>query len=360
VKEVDGHIPFKAMPTPKPSWVERWNVFLSQHGSWWPRFAGQGPVYCLPKGVIGVLRREFLDNDDSEAELAFRSLCRGRSRTTIGVWNEQPIDYPLPFDLDRLQVSDDYLHKLSTTKYAPEIDWRSSPRIDGKTWRAIHHQLLGYVGRLTLDEQYRSEMKPLQDRWLRHGCRPSFPLVANALEKPTTSTASIRQDIEQSSSEEVATLMKDAGHFMRKWQLNRLITWELPLPQRPLDWVPLRLACALLGDDHPVFAVPSFYDIPSRTDVRARIREEQEQVAKAFRINLEHPVTDISTRGGKPSSYESAFRMWHIEVTVRSRYGTSRGLVARLGPAFKKYLGYQEDRVKQIRSMYAQLLNQNG
>jgi hypothetical protein len=348
------------MPAPKPKWIQRWELFLSQHRLWWSRFASQGTVYWLPKGVISALRGEFLDNDDTEAELAFRSLCRGRSRTTIGVWSEQPIDYPLPFDLDRLRVSDDYLRKLSTTRYAPEIDWPSSPKIDGKTWRAIHHQLLGYVGRLTLDDQYRSEMKPLQDRWLRHGCRPSFPLVANALEKPTISTPSIRQDMEQSSSEEVATLMKDAAHFMRKWQLNRLITWELPLPQRPLDGVPLRVACALLGDDHPVFTVPSFYDIPSGTDVRARFREEQKRVARAFGINLEHPVTDISTRAGKLSSYESAFWMWFIEATVRSRYGTSRGLVARLGPALEKYLGYQEDRVKQIRSMYARLLNQNG
>jgi hypothetical protein len=164
VKEVDSQIPFKAILTPEPSWVEHWNVFLSRHDSWWPRFAGQGPVYCLPKGVIGVLRGEFLDNDDSEAELAFRSLCRRSSRTTIGVWDGQPIDYPLPFDLDRLQVSDKFLHMLSSTKYAPEVDWRSCPIIDGTTWRAIHHQLLGYVGVLTFDKQYRAEKRSLQDR----------------------------------------------------------------------------------------------------------------------------------------------------------------------------------------------------
>jgi hypothetical protein len=360
VKEVDTHIAFRAIPEPEPSWVDSWDFFLSQHGSWWSRFASQGPVYCLPTGVIDVLPRGFLDNDDRKAELAFDLLCRNRSLTTIGVWDGQPIDYPLPFELHRLRVTNKYLQELSTTKYAPDIHWRSHGKIDGRTWRTIHHQLLGYVGCLTCDEQYGSERKPLRDRWLRTGCRPSFPLIANNLEKPTGSTTSTRQDIDQSSSEEVATLMKDAAYFMRKWQLNRLITWDLPLPQRPLDGVPLRLARVLLGRDHPVFAVPSFYDIPSNTDVRTIIREEQERVAKAFGIKLEHPVTDISARKKNPSSYESAFRMWHIEDTVKRRYGTPGGLVERLVPAFCAILRVGEDRVKQLRKKYVRFLNQRG
>jgi hypothetical protein len=249
---------------------------------------------------------------------------------------------------------------LSSTKYAPEVDWRSCPRIDGTTWREIHHQLLGYVGRLTFDDQYRSEKKALQDRWFNLGCRPPLPLVANALEEPTTQISPIHAKSEQDLSEETISFVQDAVQFMRKWQLNRLITWDLPLPQRPLHGVPLRLAYLLLGGDQPVFAVPSFYDIPSRTDVRTRIREEQERVAKAFGIKLEHPVTDISARKKKPSSYESAFRMWHIESTIRKRFGSSRGLVARLVPALGNHLRIHEDRVKQVRRKYARLLNQDG
>jgi hypothetical protein len=109
VKEVDTHIGFRAIAEPNPEWIQSWKLFLSQHESWWSRFASQGPVYRLPKPIIRALcgrtlYGEIIDEGSSEAELAFSSLRCRHSPTTIGVWDEQPIDYPLPFDLDPKQA----------------------------------------------------------------------------------------------------------------------------------------------------------------------------------------------------------------------------------------------------------------
>src|SRR5262249_48658678 len=124
--------------------------------------------------------------------------------------------------------------------------------------------------------------------------------------------------------------LDEAGAFLRKWQLSELVTWDLPLPQGPLSEIPLGVAAQLLGPDHVAFTHPSYYDIPSGTDLRGQVRDQQARVACDAGIGKDHPLTDIGPRDGRPSGYEAAFRLWLVEHAARQRYGERRGLVARL------------------------------
>jgi hypothetical protein len=160
--------------------------------------------------------------------------------------------------------------------------------------------------------------------------------------------------------DELAQFLTDFGRFMRKWRINRMVTWDLPLPQGPLEQIPLGLARSTLGPDHRIDTNPSYYDIPSSVDVRKAIRRRQGQAAADDGIEQAHPVTDTSPRDGRASRYESAFRLWLIEQSIRKRFGSPRGLVARLVPVFAQLLDVSEDRILQLRQLYKKALDAEG
>src|SRR5262249_39924817 len=155
----------------------------------------------------------------------------------------------------------------------------------------------------------------------------------------------------------VAQFINDLGAFLRKWQLMQLSTWDLPVPQGPLNSVTLALAAHLLGPDQLVNTVPTYYDIPSGTDVRSDIRSMQREDARSAVIDPAHPVSDIGPRDGHGSSWENAFRLWLIEETVQQRYGRPRGLVPRLISAFATMLDCSAERIEQLRKLYKPFLS---
>jgi hypothetical protein len=120
------------------------------------------------------------------------------------------------------------------------------------------------------------------------------------------------------------------------------------------------MAVLIQGPDHRVDTVPSYFDLPSNIDVREAIRRRQGQAAADDGIEQAHPVTDTSPRDGRASRYESAFRLWLIEQSIRKRYGSPRGLVARLLPVFAKLLNVSEDRILQLRQLYKKALDAEG
>lgn len=344
----------------RPSWSTSWGGFVEQNRSWYDRVCGDGPVYALPIDVIEGLAEgtkssdsghralePFISGEDAESEHRFLRFCRDFQSTTVGVAYGRPVAYQL----------------LTERGWTGSI---SSAETDGNLLKildqlqGIHHQLLGYVGRLTFDEQYRRDKAILEARWSSLPDRPLLPLNGNVADQPAIPIVSIERHRDRVLGEEVERFLLDFGRFMRTWRLNQMITWDLPLPQGPLDPAPLGLQVTVLGPDHLATTIPSFYDVPSGVDVRGIIREQQGQAAKADGVEMEHPVTDASSRAGRASQYESAFRLWLIESTVRRRYGSPRGLVARLKPAFASFMGVSEDRVHQLRQLYSVALDAEG
>jgi hypothetical protein len=212
--------------------------------------------------------------------------------------------------------------------------------------------MLGYVGWLTLNKQYRDERSAIRDRWASLPDRPPLPIDANVADRPPEPVVSIGPDRGRVLNDEVAQVLTDFGRFMRKWRINRMVTWELPYPQGPMDQIPLGMAVLIQGPDHRIDSIPTYYDIPSSVDVRKAIRRRQGQAAADEGIERAHPVTDTSPRDGRASRYESAFRLWLIEQSIRKRYGSPRGLLARLRPVFADLINVSEDRVQQLRQLY--------
>jgi hypothetical protein len=160
--------------------------------------------------------------------------------------------------------------------------------------------------------------------------------------------------------EDAASFVTDAAALMRKWSLARLVTWDLPLPQGPLEHVPLGLATRVLGPDHAGTLVPSYYDTPSSQDLREERRGQQGSSARGGGIGVEFPLTNLSPRAGKASEWENAYRLWFIETAARQRYGGRPRLSTCLVAAFVQALGCSEDRVKQLRRIYKSLFTSSG
>src|SRR5262249_15430815 len=136
-------------------------------------------------------------------------------------------------------------------------------------------------------------------------------------------------------SYEETNLVRQFAQFLRNWWLVELVTWDLPLVQGPLEFVPTGLTQHLLGPNAITSFVPAYYNIPCAQDVRAEVRLEQEQQGLAAGVGNEFPLTELSARDGQPSEWENAFRLWFLELAARQRYEKPpRGLIARLCECF--------------------------
>jgi hypothetical protein len=214
------------------------------------------------------------------------------------------------------------------------------------------HQQLAFAGWLTCHRPYREEKDMLAVQWKNVSAPISWPLLANtADQEPMRITAS---EIASSDilPEQGVAFVEAATSFMRKWNLARLVTWDLPVPLGPLEQIPLGLARHILGPDTVGTFFPAYFDIPSGRDMRGEIREQQEAAARDVGIGVEFPLTDLSARAGSASAWENVFRLWFIEQAARQRYADRRGLSSRLIEAFAEILDCSVDWVKKLRQDY--------
>jgi hypothetical protein len=187
--------------------------------------------------------------------------------------------------------------------------------------------------------------------------KPAWPLWANTADQEPVPVANSATKEYAKLPEETATFLEAATAFMRRWQLAGLSTWDLPLPQGPLEALPLEAARHFCGPQQSESVFPGYYDIPSTRDLRRERRQVQAQQAEAADLGLEFPLTDISARADDSSKWENVFRFWLIESTALRRYAGRSRLVTRLIEAFAGIAECGLDRIKQIRRVYGHILN---
>jgi hypothetical protein len=342
--------------------------FLDRRKEWRPRFESDSPVYCLPENVIQALAsrtpgdgdrhrslRPLISQSEAETELDFLESCQKYSRTTVGVLCYRPVEYPL--------LAGPQPHGISEATTST-IHWDERLRAEMqhayeliiKKTSHINHQRLGYAGRLTFDAQYRGDLEALETRWRRLGRPPFLPFLAGTTDRPAIPVRSIEQAGAKPLSVNDSDFYKDVNSFLRKWAIQELVTWDLPLPQGPLEVVSPDVVRNTVGPSATIGAHPSYYDMSSTEFMRDHISDLQRQSARDAGISIEHPVTDTSARGGRASLFENAIRTWLIEKTIRSRYGKPSGLIARITSVFCKMLEVDAGRIQQVRKVYSGLL----
>ncbi len=142
--------------------------------------------------------------------------------------------------------------------------------------------------------------------------------------------------------------MHEALHVLcGRWSLTGLATWDLPLPQGPLESLPAALVARLRGPDAIVDHTPMFFDIPSDWDLREQVRDRQAIDGQLQGISG-FPVTNTSPRAGRLSEFANLSRLWLIEHAVQQRCGSPRGIVTRLIEIVADIFGVSTDRLWQL------------
>jgi hypothetical protein len=181
------------------------------------------------------------------------------------------------------------------------------------------HQQIAFAGWLTFLRPYQEDKERLAAQGAHLGVALPWPLLANTADREPTPV--LRSEIDPGGilPEEASAFLEAATRFMRKWKLARMATWDLPVPQGPLEHVPLGLARHVLGPNDTGVFFPGYFDIASAQDVRAEIRERQEAAAREAGLGAEFPLTDLSARADCASAWENAFRLWFVERAVLQR-----------------------------------------
>jgi hypothetical protein len=218
---------------------------------------------------------------------------------------------------------------------------------------AVRQALLGRVGRLLFDPQYqayRDDLRALQTRDAALGHCLTFPL-SRPRPKLTAKGVTPLDAIRLRADED--RLIADVVAFLTRWELTTLVTWDLPVPEGPLEIVPPWLAARVRNSQRVVHVMPT-YIIPSRGDLTRMARSSQRATARAIDSNVRNPAQGVAGRPGLESEWASAFRLWFREQSA-ARYGGRRGLTARLTEAYAELHGCGPDHVKRLRKRYRQV-----
>lgn len=316
-------------------WQNALAAFRTKHNNWWQRVSRENPVYTLPEEVVLALeggcsrssrrrsRKSLIEDDDAEAERDFVALCDSYFMPVVGVWGNRPLVF----------------HAMAGT------------RSENAQVARLHHQVLGYIGWLLANNAFSEELLHVKARWLELPDHLRFPV---GLEEPCGwlwSEILPQTPTMRDKTTEFQQFHSQMCRFTEKWQLQGLLTWELPVPRSPLVYAKLA-DVRFMNPSTLVVTWPFYYDLPSSDDLRQMLREAQRQAAMEAGHLEEFPITQTSPRHNNPSQYESAFRFWLIEHTVRSRYGDSRGMAASLVDGLTERFRISPARFKSIRKLF--------
>jgi hypothetical protein len=119
----------------------------------------------LPTDASHRPSRSFIDDRDVESERDFLATCKQDSKATVGVWDCSPVRYGLLVERQAaFNISGQDFAELWAGLVPPE-QFRTQMELMEQQSAGSNGQLLGYVGRLTFDPQYRRERAELEARW---------------------------------------------------------------------------------------------------------------------------------------------------------------------------------------------------
>ena len=204
----------------------------------------------------------------------------------------------------------------------------------------VRRNLIRQAGRLISSKEFLNERDDL--RRIAEGLDLGLvlPLERKLTDVTNPDDGNLRERVEQ--------FQKEKLRFLNRWALMQLTTWDLPVPQGPLEEMPLSTLVTLFGADAVVSNVyPEYFTIP-RSDMQQRLGRIRFPGSRAEALGR-------AIEPGRPDLYERAYEMWFCEFALRQRFpemGLPRGAVTHLSAAFAETLEVQEERVKEIRKQY--------
>ena len=212
-----------------------WREFTGKHKG--HRFLKCNPLYAIPKELVAELRKlRFFSPEDVAFELDLAALTGGgfwkRVRFGYPPLNEPveigaPLQSSIELEGRAAQADSQLLDLLFPVNENSDIERarrKEYQRDAAKFKEKVMHAQAAFAGWLVGDRQYRTELAGLKSRWQeevdRIGGFPQFPL----------SFFGETLDLSRDFSRECQS---DFHLLFRRWGLETIVTWDLPLPMRP-------------------------------------------------------------------------------------------------------------------------------
>jgi hypothetical protein len=347
------HLPEKAgfamtNPSPETALDEEWLAFAQRHAG--NPFLQHDPLYSLNESLIDLIQAEapaFFTPEQVEFE---RDLARTAAfgffhRQAMGVTakERQPDAQGLSMEerlvratrsIDETMAVSLSQDGLSEGEIAEYFEQRAKVRT------TIEFRQCAYTGWLVSNRQFRAEVAELQTTWgsevAQHRRFPVYPIWPFFDDGGLNSQEDFRNA---------------CFAFYRRWGLDRLVTWDWPVPMEPDLAVGLRRDMEVLSEAGVVLFVPWYLLRGEKLNLQ-RVVQLGRSTCEAKHLRNWLQVQSEGHDDGKGDvRFEHLLQVYryHDLVFVR-RYGPAcRGNVQRLDRALAKSMERNEDTVKQLR-----------
>jgi len=306
----EGFVPVGDPPFENPHWRELKNRLGDDS-----RLLQIDPLYALPTDLFEALCEhapELLGVDQS-AEGLLAEFCQ--ENDFAGFWHRKPFSYTLLDPQRRDLLDEEHME-------AYRLAWASSStfEIEAKVGEFLPGTVVGsrmqsYLGWLVTEPTYRGELEALREE--------GETVVAETADVDSLNWIPTVEDIQHLGrpvSHKANSFYGSYRQFCRRWCLERLVTWDLPLP-RSLVW---DVTADAVGEDlHAqgimLFVPYSFipHGIVDLSDMSARVQRAKtpEHLQGWF------DRRSAGRMGQGEDRFASLFRFHHFWNAVLARYG---------------------------------------
>jgi hypothetical protein len=326
-------------------WTDDWEAFVGRHRC--HSAIAVGPLYALPSDLIDSLEIN-LPGWLSPAEMAFEhDLCElCEQYHAVGVFHRRlvhdlTLHRPAP-----LILSEALFRKLGWDRYWTLARARHLMRIGLQRIDPLLERLDAYRGWLLTSPLFQRELQQLKARWenavAQVGHIPAYPLQSpdGCIRRPRKG-----RDVTE-------TFVNDFNGFYDRWQLERLATWDLPIPRGAnLTGTPLPASVASAStmialQMSPILPLPGNYSLLAILAEIQRARSPS-HLQSWLQVQQQEHAGDL--RFGR---FRRIFLLhFYRDTVLASRYGKRfAGHIEALDRAFGDYFGdLGVDSIKKLR-----------
>lgn len=321
------------------NWYSELEQFRTRHEA--TEHVDTNPLYPLPQRLLQAIRRE-MPGWLSRAELAFEAdlaeLCDGQK---VAVFFDELQTHRLLVSTTHSPIGDDQLQAMANADGRTPAAIALAIRHAEQSAQLMNSQLEAYVGWLLTDPTFRHERDELRAQWEplvnRIGQLPRRPV--ELLSDPNFRRSLVRREACAITPEFIAAF----AEFYARWNLNALVTWDLPEPLGfNLGGVDGTAELAGLAD-RPSIQLPPTLRLSARLPAREILTPRSPTATPAGRWQ--------AVPEQQHQRYRQLFRLhFYRDVALVSRYGSRfRGNQAQLDEVFGELLGCTADNIKKLR-----------
>jgi hypothetical protein len=333
--------------------ADDWAEFTRRHGS--ERVAAD-PLYALPEALRVALVEE-VPNWFSQADLAFEMdleiLCRRHH--AIGLFQNRPVGDVLLVPVSMRTEFFPALARSLSEEAATVTETQAAAEAGDDCMSPIHDRLNAYRGWLLTNPVFLNDVSQLRETWgdvvKMLGFFPAYGRLAHGrigAQQPSGGRSIVTEGF-----------ARDWNTFYERWQLQRLLTWDLPEPLGPNLSGMAFPASVVRPPSQITIQLPATFALPNPKSLGSLVTSIQRTHQPEHLQGWQQVLDQRHPRGLRFQGFRQIFFLrFYRDIVLARRYPDRfRGRIAAIDRAFAAFLGemdhagrsLSEDAVKKLR-----------